>query len=67
MTRPTFRHWCGKAQFPGKDEFMLGTVQAETELEAERLLFELWAEILPYDPPKSFVCLPGTLAFRPET
>lgn len=60
------RRWCGEAQFPGKEKFLLGTVEAETELEAERRLFELWGTLIPYDPPRTFTIVPGMLIFQGE-
>lgn len=65
MSRPVLRHWCGRCQFPGKREFLMGTVQAETELEALRLLEALWGEIALSSAPR-IVPLPGLLAFQPE-
>ena len=63
------RSWCGRAQYPGLKPFHFGTVvlpQDASEMEAERALVELWAEMSPHPAP-AFVAVPGAMFFQPET
>ena len=66
MTRPIFRHWVGRCQYPDRKPFLLGTVQAHSELEALDELAKLWARISPHPLPSHIEAEPGLLAFHPE-
>ena len=59
------RHWCGRCEYPGRKPFILGTVQAESELDALRQLQAAWAAHSPHPAP-SIAPIPGMLAFHPE-
>lgn len=61
---PHAREWVARARYPGKDEFWFGTVAAESEMEAERAAFALWATIMPIGPPAVFVMVPGILILQ---
>jgi hypothetical protein len=43
-------HWCGLARYPGKVEFLLGTVQADSYHEAEAKLWALCDALFPARP-----------------
>lgn len=62
---PVLRHWVGRARYPHKAEFYVGTVQAESEMQALTALRRLWGEISPHDHP-TITPIPGLLAFHPE-
>lgn len=68
---PATRAWCAKAKWPDTagrtfKPFLLGTVFAEQEHEAERALKSLWDEICPY-PVEWLAFLPGQLVFLENT
>lgn len=65
MSRAVLRHWCGQCEYPGRAPFLLGTVQAESELGALRELEKLWAGLSPHPAP-SIAPIPGLLAFRED-
>lgn len=58
------RHWCASCRYPGLEEFLLGTVQAEGYEAARAALLALWREISPHPPPDTFDPIPGELVFR---
>lgn len=63
MSAPT-RHWCARCQYPGRAEFLLGTVQAEGHEEARAKLLRLWDETIPHPAPPRVDPIPGELVFR---
>jgi len=63
---PVVRHWCARCQYPGRTEFLLGTVQAEGAEQARAELLRLWGEITPHPAPPRFDPIPGELVFRDE-
>jgi len=60
------RNWVAKCQYPGLNEFLFGTVFAESELEAERALIVLLNETVPVMP-KMLAILPGAVVFHDES
>ena len=67
------RAWCAIYQWPGKKEFLFGTVFVDVnetlqviEEEIKRLFIEKWHEILPneYDLPELKNIIPGELIFQ---
>lgn len=64
---PRRRAWCAKCCWGTGNfsPFCFGTVFAESELEAERLIKTAWAEICPH-PMKLLALLPGQLVFCAE-
>lgn len=64
--KPILRFWAGRCHYTGHSDFYLGTVQAESELEALRKLPVLWAKILPHPFPDSVIAIPGMVIFHPE-
>lgn len=66
----TLRHWCGVAKYKAaKSSFVVGTVQAESDLEAERMLRAMLAEIIPLaDADLEYLNpIQGLLAFQETT
>lgn len=59
------RHWCAKVQYEGKEEFLVGTVWAEQEHEAEHEMYALIDKILPLRP-RILALVPGYLRFHEE-
>lgn len=60
------RVWFGYAQYVNKKPFSIGNVFADSELEAERLMFTLWDTVFPFDPPTSFTMIPGMVVTETE-
>jgi len=66
LSRPVLRHWCCQGNYEGKEAFVFGTVQAETELDALRAIQSLWGRTMPFALPATVAVIPGLLAFQPE-
>lgn len=69
------RAWCAVYQWPGKKEFLFGTVfvrsdgpQQEVEKALEEMFIEKWKNILPDEVPlpKLKNLIPGMLVFNEE-
>lgn len=59
------RLWCARCRFAGKEAFMLGTVEADSPLEALRALEKLVEGISPVRP-MSIDPIPGVVVFSGE-
>lgn len=62
------RTWCARCQFPGKTEFLFGTVTTlrnEGEEVARRAIATELTKVLP-TMPEILALLPGMLVFLPE-
>lgn len=59
MSRPILRLWIGECEYRGKKQFYLGTVEAESEMQAVIKLQELWTTISPHPCPEVIIAIPG--------
>lgn len=65
--RPILRFWAGRCRYKDHKDFYLGTVEAESEMEALRKLeHELWPKISPHPFPDSCIAIPGMVIFLAE-
>lgn len=65
--RPVLRWRAAECHYTGCEKgFYLGTVQAESEMEALQKLPEMWANISPHPFPDHVVAIPGMVIFHPE-
>lgn len=60
------RMWVGRCSYKGKKEFYLGTVEAESEMDAMVKLKALWDDISPHPFPSFVVCIPGAIILQLE-
>lgn len=58
--------WVARFQYPGLKPCYFGTIIAETEMQAERIAHEAWAQTLPFPPPNTFIMERGFLALHLE-
>lgn len=66
MSRPILRRWVGRCAYKGMKEFYLGTVEAESEMDAVTKLQTLWSELSPHPCPSFIVAIPGMLVMLAE-
>ena len=59
-------NWCALVSYPGRPEFLFGTVQAQTEMEAERELLALWQLHSPHAAPEIRAIHRGALVFEED-
>jgi hypothetical protein len=60
------RCWVGHCQYDGKEKFYLGTVEADSEMDAMVKLKALWEAISPHPFPSFVVCIPGAIILQLE-
>ena len=63
------RAWCFRASYPGKAEFVFGSVVLPYDAMAHEIDAELraeWSRCFPFDPPANAVAVPGMVWFQPD-
>lgn len=55
------RTYFAHAQYPGKKSFYVGTIWAESEMEAAQQFPGLWSNISPHEPPAVQAFVPGVI------
>jgi len=58
--------WTAIAQYPGRKNFLYGSVKATGDEHARKLLIELWDTISPHPAPEIIGITKGRLALQPE-
>lgn len=66
MSRPLSRRWIGECQYRGLNQFYLGTVEAETEMQAVIALQDLWKSMSPHPIPDIIIAIPGYIIINKE-